>query len=68
MKVYLTSYCNKGHDMETGRPVNHECVVIPPDALEAEWDGDVVEAISIIGEHGPLKPHRGVKVRDEEIE
>jgi hypothetical protein len=46
--VYLTSYCNRGHNTKTGRPIQHECRIIPPAALRAERDGDVDKAINII--------------------
>lgn len=39
--VYSTSYCNQGHWIDTGRPVGHECYVIPPRLLIAERDGDI---------------------------
>ncbi len=39
-EIYCTSYCNHGHFVKTGRPVGHECRVIPPKALEAERSGD----------------------------
>jgi hypothetical protein len=37
--VYCTSFCNFGHVVETGRPVGHECHILPPAALRAEWAG-----------------------------
>jgi hypothetical protein len=37
-----TKFCNKPHRLEDGEPVNHECVRVPPAALEAmarhDWD------------------------------
>jgi len=38
--IYCSTYCNHGHLVETGMPVNHECRRIPPAALRAEMDGD----------------------------
>jgi hypothetical protein len=46
--IYCTSFCNQGHDLQTGRPINHECIVLPPKALQAERDGDFNKAIEII--------------------
>jgi len=46
--VYASTYCNKGHSMKTGRPIKHECRVIPPAALRAERDGDFATAIAIM--------------------
>lgn len=36
--IYCTSFCNYGHAIATGRPVGHECYVIPPKLLIAERD------------------------------
>lgn len=46
--VYCTSYCNHGHDTRTGKPVGHECRVIPPAAIQAERDGNYELAIEIL--------------------
>lgn len=62
--VYCTTYCNHGHDLATGKPVNHECRVIPPLALLAERDGDFEQAIAIMdraSRHGEMPVHRGVR-------
>lgn len=48
MSLYTTSYCNKAHRVSDGKPVLHECRVIPPEALRAEMQGDIDEAVSII--------------------
>jgi hypothetical protein len=47
-KIYATSYCNHGHYVLTGKPVNHECRVIPPAALQAEMAGNYAEAIELM--------------------
>jgi hypothetical protein len=37
--VFTTSFCNKGHLLCDGRPIDHECYVIPPYLLRLEmWD------------------------------
>ena len=41
-------YCNHGHYVATGKPVNHECRVIPPAALRAEMEGKYAEAIELM--------------------
>lgn len=51
MVIYCTSYCNQGHDLDTGKPVGHECRVIPPRALQLEREGDVEGAIAAMYEH-----------------
>jgi hypothetical protein len=57
-KVYATTYCNKGHRISDGMPVNHECYVLPPAALRAERDGDIPRAIDIIQAAKPLRVSR----------
>jgi hypothetical protein len=59
--IYCTSYCNQGHRLSDGKPVDHECIILPPKALQAERDGDYEGAIDILADASPLKPHRGIK-------
>jgi len=59
--IYCTTYCNKGHRLSDGKPVDHECYVLPPKALQAEREGDYEMATVIQVEASPLKPHQGVK-------
>lgn len=47
-KIYCTTFCNFAHNVKTGRPVGHECRIIPPAALRAEIDGDYAKAIEIM--------------------
>ena len=49
--IYCTSYCNFGHRVRTGRPVGHECYVLPPAMLRAERDGDIERANKILHAH-----------------
>ncbi len=42
--TYVTSYCNHPHRLRDGKPVGHECHILPPNALLAERSGDVAEA------------------------
>ena len=39
-QIYCTSFCNFGHDLDTGRPIGHECYVIWPSLLKAEIERD----------------------------
>lgn len=39
-KIWCTSFCNYGHDLSTGRPIRHECYIIPPRLLRAERELD----------------------------
>jgi len=36
MNTYVTSFCNFPHVLKTGRPIDHECYILPPAMLEAE--------------------------------
>lgn len=62
---YVTTYCNFPHRIKDGRPIGHECHVIPPAALKAEMEGDIEKAIEIMqgssdrwvrGESSKLRP------------
>jgi hypothetical protein len=52
-EVYATTFCNRGHYMATGRPIGHECRIIPPAALRAEYDGDIARAQEILSRTPP---------------
>jgi hypothetical protein len=61
-KIYCTSYCNQGHRMSDGKPVEHECFILPPKALRLERAGDYDGAINAIQAAKPLRHMaRGVK-------
>ena len=51
-KTYLTSYCNKHHDLVTGKPIDHECRTLPPAALHAERADAFDTADAILGRCG----------------
>lgn len=55
MTTYCTSYCNKAHRVEDGKPVRHECHVLPPAAIRLEMDGDVAGAVEAIQRAKPLR-------------
>lgn len=59
--IYLTTYCNRWHEIERGRPIGHECHVLPPAAIRAEMRGEFEEAIGKIERAKPLRTHGGVK-------
>lgn len=50
--VYVTSFCNFGHDLVTGRPVGHECYILPTAALRMEYLGNVARAVEILQTKG----------------
>jgi len=58
--IYCTTYCNHAHRLSDGKPVGHECYVLPPAALQAEREGDYERAITLLIEAPPLRLHRGV--------
>lgn len=58
-RVYCTSFCNHGHRLGDGKPVDHECYILNPRALEAERDGDYEKAISLMT--GKRIVHRGLQ-------
>ncbi len=64
-RIYCTTYCNKGHLVRDGRPVGHECHVLPPEALRLEREGDVKGALEVLSSKKPLRVHRGVKEREK---
>jgi hypothetical protein len=45
---YVTSFCNHPHDLATGRPIGHECYVLPHRALQYERGGYYEEAQRLI--------------------
>lgn len=62
MSTYVTTYCNFPHRLSDGKPVNHECDVLPPGALQAEREDRYDDAIALIQAAKPLRHMvRGVK-------
>ena len=59
--LYFTSFCNHNHRLSDGKPVNHECYVMPTEALHAEKNGDVKRAQDILAGWKKRKEYRGVK-------
>ena len=64
--VFATSFCNQGHHLATGRPVGHECYVLPPAALRAERSGDVELANQILSSSN-FRARRPVRGKPEPI-
>jgi len=65
-EYYCSSYCNFTHRMSDGKPVEHECRIIPPDALQAECVGDIPRAIEIMQSVPARWMRRGVRRPKEE--
>lgn len=38
--IWVTTFCNKAHRLSDGKPIKHECFIIPPKLLKAERDND----------------------------
>lgn len=55
MSVYVTTYCNFAHNLQTGRPIGHECAILPVKALRMEYLGNIPRAIEIIQAAKPLR-------------
>lgn len=60
-KIYCTSFCNHGHRLSDGKPVGHECYILPTEALHAERAGDLAKAQDILQKWKKRRTHRGVK-------
>jgi hypothetical protein len=60
---YVTTFCNFAHSLRTGRPIGHECHILPVAALEAERNGDMDTAIEILRTQGkgPVVKGRSAK-------
>ena len=59
---YCTSFCNFGHDLNTGVPMEHECFILPPYSLALEVVGAFAEAQEAIQKAKPLQVHPGVRL------
>ena len=58
---YVTSFCNQAHRLVDGKPIRHECRIIPPAALEAERAGDTDKAIELMKAKPAKYMRRGVR-------
>ncbi len=60
---YVTTYCNKAHDKKSGKPVGHECYVLPVEGIRAEVAGDNDRAIEIFQAwgRGRRTTHKGLR-------
>lgn len=56
---YVTSFCNFAHDLDTGRPIGHECYVIPPALLRGEMAGKIDHAAWAKWARGPRRVVQG---------
>ena len=58
--IYCTSFCNHGHRLSDGKPVKHECYVMPTEALHAEMNGDKDRAQEVLGNWKKRRTHKGI--------
>jgi hypothetical protein len=58
---YFTSYCNHAHRLKDGKPINHECRILPRAALIAERIGDTPRATELIANARTRVMRYGVK-------
>jgi hypothetical protein len=58
-RIFCTSFCNHGHRLSDGKPIDHECYVLNPKALEAERAGNYALACQLLG--GKRIVHRGLR-------
>lgn len=45
---YVTSYCNHAHRVSDGKPIAHECHILPAAALKAEMADNIPLACELI--------------------
>ena len=58
---YVTTFCNHAHRIRDGKPIAHECEILPPEALRAEIDEDFERALEIMSNRKKRYMRRGVK-------
>lgn len=62
-ELYVTTFCNFAHNVKTGRPIAHECYILPPDMLRAERSGQYALACRILLDKGKGPIVKGRKER-----
>lgn len=71
-KIYCTSFCNKGHRLSDGKPVDHECYVLNVDVLRAEAKEGAEAALALaLRLNLPIherRIHKGIKTRVKAFE
>ncbi len=63
---YVTTFCNRAHQLSDGKPIAHECYVIPPRLLKAERE-ESPDALKLWQQWSSSHrvSHRGVKRTEE---
>ena len=67
---YCTSFCNKAHRLSDGKPLEHECFVLPTAALFAEQQGSLAKAQELLSPDRWKKRtvHKGVRHKESRRE
>ncbi len=63
-KFYVTTFCNFAHRLVDGKPLDHECFVLPTEALEAERKGDNTRAQFVLSNWKKRRQHNGIKTKE----
>lgn len=50
--------------MRDGKPIGHECYVLPTEALKLEREGNIEKAQEILRNWKKRKMHRGLKINE----
>jgi hypothetical protein len=61
-EAVATAFCGLPHRLSDGIPLHHHCVVLPPEALLAESQGNHARAVMVLAKAasaGPLQRHGG---------
>ncbi len=59
--TYTTSFCNQEHRLRDGKPVGHECFVLPAEALHAERADETERANTILSNWKNRRKHNGLR-------
>ena len=68
-EIYCTSFCNFGHRLKDGKPVEHECYIIRPEMLRMEHEHGARACLDYMREtgenfHTGRMMRRGVKAHN----
>lgn len=58
-KSFRSLFCMRRHRLRDGKPVDHECLILPPRALRAEQSGDLWTAMALIQGEARVR-HAGI--------
>lgn len=65
--IYCTSFCNQPHRLRDGKPVGHECYVMPTEALHAEREGNTAKALDVLSSWKNRRAHNGLRPKSAEV-